>query len=147
MLLPYVRVLFLCEEATYSIEKDRWVLTHPFTVVELPPDATFPFEVMKLNLYANLADSRYDVNFVVEVRHIEWSLNTSRESATIVWHSKPEPYATPGDPLIAFDQVFHLKNVPFDKPGVYEFALMHNHLSLPGATFRLNVLDQKGLKS
>ena len=42
-ILPFVRLLFACDDASYEIDNNRWVLTNPWSLVTLPPGATFLF--------------------------------------------------------------------------------------------------------
>jgi len=43
--------------------------------------------------------------------------------------------------LMVVEEVFQMADVPFDKPGIYEFRLLANHAELEGGLIILRVLE------
>lgn len=135
--LPRVRLLFLCDEAKYSASEQKWTVKHPWSVVQLPPGAAFPFRAEELWAYAQLTDGVGRFDLMVEMRQL-------RDDGTRRWagSSKVEPLDFPGgSQLLAFDKVFHMQGAPFHEAGLYEFCVTADGEVLEGVRFELRVLD------
>src|SRR5438552_12480932 len=67
---PLVRLLFACDDATWEVDGERWVLTKPWHVVTLPPGATFPFRAEEVWVYAQLSDGLGAFDLAIEMRQL-----------------------------------------------------------------------------
>jgi hypothetical protein len=96
----------------------------------MPPGVTADFIQQEIWLYAQLTGGLGTFYLTVHLHD---------ESGTRIGRSQPSSRDFPGG-LIAIEEVFHLINVPFDRPGVYEFRLLANHAELEGGRVDLRVL-------
>jgi hypothetical protein len=141
-ILPRVRLIFPCDDAVRDQRDGKWVLKHPWSTVMLPPGANFPYRLVDLWLYAQLAEGvgRFDLR--VEMLQVRDD-NTRRA----VGSGDPVSMEFPGgSQLLAFDTAFHMKMVPFREAGLYEFRVVvevdeGRFQALEGQTALLRVLD------
>jgi hypothetical protein len=124
---PIVRLFFPCEDATLDLEDESWTLKNPLHTISLPPGAT---GVKELWLYAQLTEGVGTFNLSVEMR--------TEEGIRIGKGSPPSSRSFPGGVAVV-EEVFHLVNVPFARPGLYEFVLLANHAELEGGKSYLRV--------
>ena len=137
--LPRVRMLFPCDDAVLRASDNKWVLTNPWAVVALPPGAHFPFDLQEMWLYAQLTDGVGESDL-----HVKMLLVQADDSRKAIHRGEPRRLEFPaGQQLQVFDTVFHMTNVPFDKPGVYEFQVWANYVELQGQTAQIRVLDAR----
>jgi hypothetical protein len=131
--LPIVRLFFPCDSATLDLADNKWTLKNPWHTVGMPAGLTERFIQPEIWLYAQLTDGLGKFNLVVEMR--------DSESQTIIGRSRPEPRDFQGgQQLLAVEVVFKMTNVPFPRPGVYEFKLLGNYAPLDGGSAFLRVL-------
>jgi hypothetical protein len=137
---PIIRLMFVCDEAMLDPDDDKWTLTNPWAVVGLPPDATFPFDVDELSVYAQFTDGVGVFDLAVEVRRV-----MPDESRVAVVRSDPARLTFPGgNQILADEWVFLLTHVPLDEPGLYEFVAVAGDDELQGHTALVRVLDLEG---
>lgn len=133
---PRVRLLFLCDGAQLDPSDQKWILKHPWSVVRLPPGASFPFRVEELWAYVQLTDGVGRFDLMLEMRQLmdDGTRRTvgSSKSTTLEFSA--------GNQLLAADDVFHWKKVPFREAGLYEFCVTTEGQELQGTTFELRVL-------
>jgi hypothetical protein len=135
--LPGVRLIFPCREAVYDLASDWWELSSPWLVVLYPPGVHGNFEVSQFWVYAQMGDGvgTFDL-------HIEMRFLPENGPPDVIGRSIPTRLEFPGgQQLLLFDTAFDMRNMPFDEPGDYEFAVMANYVRLPGLTSKLRVLD------
>jgi len=124
---PIVRLFFPCEDAVLDMEDGAWTLRNPLHTVSLPPGVTGVGEIW---LYAQLTEGVGTFNLSVEMRN--------EEGIRIGKRSPPSNRNFPGGVAVV-EEVFHLVNVPFPRPGLYEFVLLANHAELEGGKTYLRV--------
>ena len=87
--------------------------------------------------YAQLTEGVGEFDLAVEMRRV-----LAEDKRLTIGRSQPERIEFGGgNRLLVFDTVFHMINVPFDEPGLYEFCVMANYVELQGPTAVLRVLD------
>ena len=137
--LPIVRLLFACDSVARDEIEDKWILKNPWAIVTLPEGASFPFDAEEIWLYAQLAEGVGVFPLAVEVRHL-------RDDGTQHKVGRSEPVEIEfvgGNQLAVIDTVFHLTQVPFDEPGIYQFLIMANYAELKGQVAEVRVLDRR----
>jgi hypothetical protein len=135
--LPKVSLIFPCSEAVYDLDPEWWTLSDPWTVVLYPPGVHGNFDVPGFAVYAHLTDGVGEFELHIEMRYLP-----EREQPVLVGRGSATRIEFPGgDQLLARDMVFEMRNVPFDRPGDYEFSIWANHVQLPGSAARMRVVD------
>lgn len=127
---PIVRLFFACDEAILDLQDEKWTLKNPWCTVAMPPGVTEDFCQEEIWLYAQLTDG---------LGKFDLSVHLYDETGRRVGRSPPYPREFPGG-SVTVEEVFHLTEVPFDRPGVYEFRLLANHAELKGGVFTLRIL-------
>jgi hypothetical protein len=136
---PLVRILLLCEDAAIDFETKECTLKNPWSVLELPEEASFPFRAEEFWAYAQLTDGVGQFDLQVEMRHA--MADGSRR--TVGWSSTVAADFPGGNQILVYGAVFHLKKVPFREPGLYEFRITASGQELPGMIAELRVLDRR----
>jgi len=128
---PVVRLFFPCDEAVLDLADGKWMLKNPWHTVAMPPGVAGDFVQQEIWLYAQLTGG---------LGTFYLSVHLHDEDGTRIVKSQPFARDFPGG-LIAVEEVFHLIDIPFDRPGLYEFKLLANHAELEGGTVNLRVLQ------
>jgi len=119
---PIVRLFFPCDDAILDIEDEKWTLTNPWHTLSMPTGITGGFRQEEIWLYAQLTGGVGTFNL---------SVHLYDERGKRLGQSRPLPREFEGG-ITVVEEVFHLTNVPFDGPGIYEFRLQANHAELEG---------------
>ena len=127
---PIVRLFFPCDEAIFDIADEKWTLKNPWHTVAMPPGITANFYQEEIWLYAQ---------FIGGVGEFYLSVHLMDDAGQVVGRSKPSLWELAGGIQVC-EEVFHMTNVPFARPGLYEFKLMANHAEVEGGTVYLRVL-------
>jgi hypothetical protein len=128
---PVVRLFFACDEAVLDLEEGKWTLKNPWHTVAMPPGVTKNFCQKEVWLYAQ---------FTGGVGTFSLSVHLLDDAGVVVGKSKPSLWELSGGNQV-FEEVFHLIDVPFPRPALYEFRLMGNHAELEGGMTYLRVLS------
>jgi hypothetical protein len=114
---PVVRHLVTCERVERSADNRHYSLVNLIHAIRPLPGADFPRIQPEIYLFALLTDGRGSITFTVEL--VTW---TDGEEESI--------YETPGvilnlgsDPLAVQAWPIRLRNLPFPRPGLYEFLI------------------------
>jgi hypothetical protein len=137
--LPIVRLLFACDSVARDEIEEKWILTNPWALVTLPEGASFPFDAEEIWLYAQLAEGVGQLQLAVEVRH----LRDDGSERKVGRSEAVEIDFVGGQQLAVIDTVFHMTQVPFDEPGLYQFRVMANYAELRGQVAEIRVLDRR----
>lgn len=86
-----------------------------------------------LYLYAQLTEGVGEFNFSVQMRVFEANITLGNKGPVSKLQFSE-------DRLEVLEEVFHLTNVPFPRPDLYEFKLIANHAELEGGSCFLRVL-------
>jgi hypothetical protein len=142
---PFVHLLFACDEAVYDTATDRWVLTHPWHAVSLPPEASFPFRSDEFWVSSQLTDGLGKFELGVELRHL-----LDDQPPRVIGWSRIDSFSFSGaNRLAATDTAFPLRHVPFREAGLYEIRILadgdvpDSWEPLPGLTYEFRVLDRR----
>jgi hypothetical protein len=118
--LPAVRLLFACDDAIRDDHDEKWVLKHPWSTVMLPEGATFPFLAEELYIFALMTDGVGTFDLRVEL----WQVGEDGRRRFVGQSAvKPMTFRA-GDQLLAFDEVFKMRRVPFQEAGLYRFRVI-----------------------
>lgn len=120
--IPYLLQFLPCESAVLDLAVNAWVLTRPLHTVTLPPGTGFPFRLDDVWLYAQLTDAIGTYNLSVQLR--------MPQTQVILGRTVPTPRKFPANRMDVVEEVFQLTNVPFPRPGLYEFCLLANQAEL-----------------
>ena len=136
---PVVKLLFACDTAFADPMDAKWVLKNPWSVVMLPPGATFPFRAEDFRVYAHLTDGLGEFEVSVQLRHLRdddtfRTTGSRQDRNTVVFSRRGQS--------VLIDVVFEFKNAPFREAGRYEFCVVANGQVGSGQTAALRVLDR-----
>ena len=142
---PKVRLLFACDDAE-QLSDGRWVLTNPWAVLDFPPGVA-RLDEPKLWFYMQLAEGVGEFELSLQMRYFEAD-GTWR---TIGRGKNPTRMDFKGaEQLRVFERALSLANVPFEKPGIYEFRLVAVNYPeqgqmtvVEGQTAVIRVLDRR----
>ena len=135
--LPSVQLIFPCREAVYDLAHESWTLSNPWRAVIYPPGVRGNFEVPRFWVYALMGDGVGTFDLHVQMRFLP-----EGRAPEVIGRSTPTRLDFPGGAqLLLFDTAFDMRNMPFDEPGDYEFAVLANYAPLPGQTAPLRVFD------
>lgn len=122
---PRVELCFACADA--KLESDgTWTLRNPFSSVWMPPGIAEYFRGSEFFVYSRLTDGVGEFRLSVQVRVFDTN--------TILMQSPPVPRKFPEDRLEVLEVVFHMTNIPFPRPGLYEIKIPANHAELEGGS-------------
>ena len=126
---PIVRQFIPCAavRCDITVTPNRYTLEDPFFAVQ-PPDRGYPFRVQELGLFAQFTDATGAHEMIIELC---WDADTEVRA---LHRFRVELGA---DRLGVRNYAIRLKNVPFTKPGVYEFRLREGSKVLAQAAVRL----------
>jgi hypothetical protein len=140
---PKVRLLFACDDAK-QLSDGKWVLTNPWAVLDFPPGVA-RLDEPKMWFYVQLAEGVGEFELSLQMRYFEadgtWSIIGRGKNPTRMDFRGTEQ-------LRVLKRALSLTNVPFEKPGIYEFRLVaincpeHGQTTvLEGQTALIRVLD------
>ena len=116
--LPKVRLLFACDGAVQNTQDKKWVVKHPWSLVQLPPGAMFPFKAEEVWVCVHLPNGVGQFDLMIEVRQV-----MDDGTRRLACQSRSLRKAFPGgSQLLVFDEVFHMKKFRFAKRGSTNFV-------------------------
>jgi hypothetical protein len=129
---PVVWLFFLCDEAMLELEDGKWWLKRPWPgTVTMPPGVTHNHCQEELWLYAQMSGG-------VGTFHL--SVQLVNEDGQVIGRTDPPITRELSGGNEWLEEVWHWIDVPFDRPGLYEFRLVGNYAELDGGTVHLRVL-------
>jgi hypothetical protein len=120
VVLPQVRLLFACDDASYDPDAGKWKLTHPWSIVELSAGAEFPVIADEFRIYAQLTGGLGSFRLMVELRQL-----LDNGEFRLVSRGPPiEIRFTGSSRLEAIDGVLFMQRIPLREEGLYEFSIV-----------------------
>jgi hypothetical protein len=115
--IPVVRHFIACERIERSPDGRHCSLVNVIHAIRPLPGAPYPRVHPALSLYVLLTDGQGRHSFQVQLVILEEEETVIHTTPPIERDLGPDPLAVHGWPLT-------LRNVPFPRPGVYEFRLL-----------------------
>lgn len=113
---PVVRYFIACTgvRCDTAIQPNRYTIENPFYALRPPPGVGYPFRAEELWLFCQFSDATGRHPFQVD---LSWDVETYVQQL----HAFNVDFGT--DRLAVQNFAVRLRNVPFLRPGVYEFRL------------------------
>lgn len=121
--VPKLRAAVLCQHIEFDGNGLPFSLEEPLHTVQLPPEATFPFQPAPMYLYTQLEDANGTFWFRVLTRD-ETGYEGNRTPQAEVTFDRVS------NPVVPTELTFELTGFRFPRPGIYWFHLVCNHASL-----------------
>ncbi len=113
---PVVRHFIMCEKVETSADNKQYSLRNVIHAIRLLPGAAFPQILPELYLFALMTDGSGAHDFAVEL--VYWDHGAQKST----WTSRRVTLDLGQDPLIVHGWPVRLRNVPFVRPGDYDFV-------------------------
>jgi hypothetical protein len=115
---PVVRHFIACERVEWSPDGRHYSLRNLISAIRPLPGTTYPRIHPELYLFAVLTDGQGRLPFSVQL--VTWDQQGQEQSI----YTSPSVILDLGqDPLAVHGWPIRLRNLPFDRPGLYEFRL------------------------
>jgi hypothetical protein len=117
--MPVVRHFIACERIETAAGGSRYTLANVIHAIKPVPEAVYPCIHPQLSLFVQMTDGRGKLSFRVQLIFLD-VLDEEKSTHT----SAPVILDLGNDPLIVHGWPIRLKNVLFERPGLYEFRLL-----------------------
>jgi hypothetical protein len=112
-----VRHFIACERIERSPDRRQCSLVNVIHAIQPLPGAPFPRIHPELCLFVQMTDGQGTHSFQLQLVFLD-------EDETVIHTTPPVERDLGPDPLVVHGWPLTLRNVPFPRPGVYEFRLM-----------------------
>jgi hypothetical protein len=115
--IPVVRHFIACERIERSPDRRQCSLVNVIHAIQPLPGAPYPRIHPELCLFVQMTDGQGRHSFQLQLVFLD-------EDETVIHTTPPIERDLGPDPLVIHGWPLTLRNVPFPRPGVYEFRLM-----------------------
>ena len=114
---PVVRHLLACERIDRSNDSRHYSLINVVHAIRPHPGASYPRIHPEIQLFAVMTDGRGDLPFIIELVALQW------DEEELMYQSAEIRMNLGDNPLTIHAWPIRLRNIPFVRPGLYEFRL------------------------
>src|SRR5262249_34239382 len=127
--IPVVRHLIACERIERSPDRRQYSLVNVIHAIRSLPGAPYSRIHPELCLFLMMTDGQGRHSFQVQLVFLD--------DETVIHTTPPIERDLGPDPLVVHGWPLTLRNVPFPRPGVYEFRLMSDGREIAREPIRL----------